>query len=416
MSLQGPFVVVATQPVPELVEAMATAGAFPIVETGPAEAKDAIAATQPAAIVVAECDLICDPAFADLLTCEIVQTVPFVPVVARIEHGCLSRYRDALPVAGASANTLVARLALALRTRALHAAVLRRSAMLQSDGRIVASVPPHDPLDDATIILAGRGRSYPALSVALGERAGLIGVLSIEAAARALRARETNGIVIGDGFPSRHVEALLEVIGSDVRFRDLPVALLDPAGRQASQQLQCLVQATSVVDLVTQFLPYVRLHAFTARLQRMMASLDLKGMLDPDTGLLRADVFARDLDRALHDAAARGVALSLARFSFPFGLDRRGERDTARLVSRLIRDADFACQDDDGSILVVFAETDLRHAHVVARRIAAVLKHTMLRPHGGEPLSPTVTLATRKSSDDVASLIARVTVPALAAE
>ena len=36
----------------------------------------------------------------------------------------------------------------------------------------------------ATILLLGRGGSYPALSVALGERMGVIGALSIEIAAK----------------------------------------------------------------------------------------------------------------------------------------------------------------------------------------------------------------------------------------
>ena len=95
----------------------------------------------------------------------------------------------------------------------------------------------------------------------------------------------------------------------------------------------------------------------------------------------------------------------------------RAEMDAARLVSRLVRNVDFGCRDDDGSVLVAFTETDLRHAHVVARRIASVLKHTMLTPEKKrQPIAPTVTLATRKASDSVASLLARVTAPAIAAE
>ena len=50
-----------------------------------------------------------------------------------------------------------------------------------------------------------------------------------------------------------------------------------------------------------------------------------------------------------------------------------------------------------------------RAAHVIARRIASVLKHTMLAPdikHGG--IETAVTLATLKPSDNVDSLIARV--------
>jgi hypothetical protein len=45
------------------------------------------------------------------------------------------------------------------------------------------------------------------------------------------------------------------------------------------------------------------------------------------------------------------------------------------LFSRLMRDIDFACQEQDGSIVAAVTETDLRIAHVIARRIASVLRH-----------------------------------------
>jgi hypothetical protein len=83
--------------------------------------------------------------------------------------------------------------------------------------------------------------------------------------------------------------------------------------------------------------------------------------------------------------------------------------DAARLFSRLVRSIDFACQEQDGSILAAFTETDLRSAHVVARRIASVLKHTMLSPdHDRHAIRPTVTLATLKPSDNLSTLVARV--------
>ena len=45
-----------------------------------------------------------------------------------------------------------------------------------------------------------------------------------------------------------------------------------------------------------------------------------------------------------------------------------------------MRHVDFACRTMDNSIFAVFTQTDLREAHVIARRIASVLKHTMLEP------------------------------------
>ena len=67
------------------------------------------------------------------------------------------------------------------------------------------------------------------------------------------------------------------------------------------------------------------------RLRRMLKSLDAKGMIDPDTGLLGHEAFWRDLNRAVDDAEKRGVGLSIARFSFAHG-DRRLSLDAARLV------------------------------------------------------------------------------------
>ena len=75
----------------------------------------------------------------------------------------------------------------------------------------------------------------------------------------------------------------------------------------------------------------------------------------------------------------------------------------------MVRNVDFGCRDDDGSILIAFTETDLRHAHVIARRIASVLKHTMLRLNSERPeISPAVTLATLKPADTLHTLLARV--------
>ena len=143
------------------------------------------------------------------------------------------------------------------------------------------------------------------------------------------------------------------------------------------------------------------LHAFGQRLKRMLKSLDAKGMIDPDTGLLAQDVFWRDLNRAVDDAEKRGAGLSIARFSFDRH-DRRLGLDAARLVGRLMRQVDFACREADNSIFAVFTETDLRAAHVVARRIASVLKNTMLAPDRKRAgIETEVTLATLKPTDSV---------------
>jgi hypothetical protein len=290
--------------------------------------------------------------------------------------------------------------------------VLRRTRLLATRGELPPELPRSDPLDEAVVLLAGRGRSYPALSVAVGERVGVIGALSVDNAARALHARAIDGVVIGDGFGPRIVEALLTVLAGDVRFRDLPVAMLGGHPGAAEQFAPHLPNFERIAEgpqrLVERFLPLVRLHAFAERLRRMLKSLDARGMIDPDTGLLAHEAFWRDLNRAVDDAEKRGIGLSIARFSFD-GSDRRSSLDAARLLSRLMREVDFACREADNSIFAVFTETDLRAAHVVARRIASVLKNTTMAPDRKRVgIEAAVTLATLRPTDSVDSLLARV--------
>jgi hypothetical protein len=161
----------------------------------------------------------------------------------------------------------------------------------------------------------------------------------------------------------------------------------------------------------------VRLQAFDGHLKRLLKSMETDGTLDPATGLFARHAFWNDLDRAVKDAESNGGCLSVARFSFEETNDGRAHLDAARLFSRLVRNIDFACQEQDGSILAAFTGTDLRSAHVVARRIASVLKHTMLSPdHDRNAIRPTVTLATLKPTDNLSTLVARLgTYPKVAA-
>ena len=156
--------------------------------------------------------------------------------------------------------------------------------------------------------------------------------------------------------------------------------------------------------------PLVRMHAFETRLKRMLKSLDAEGMFDPDTGLLTRDSFSRDLGKAVADASDRSLALSLARYSFDGAIDARSAIDAARLVTRLIRNIDFACRDEDGSILVAFTQTDLRSAHVVARRHRrrAQERHAHAASRLRQGRRRSVTLATLKNGDTIASLMQRV--------
>ena len=416
MALQGPFAVIADSPAPEVVDALRAAGAFPIIETTWTDAPSALAAVEPEAVILADAcpDGSRAAALADLLGEQRQEgSGLFMPVIARSRDDGAPSIPDAFAIAAnAPPQRLVRRLSTALRIRTLHGTVLRRMRTLASRGEQLPELSTADPLDEASVLVAGRGRSYPGLSVAVGERVGVVGALSVESAARALNVRDIDGMVIGDGFSPKIVEALLTVLAEDVRFRDLPVAVL--GGHPATIEPFAIELANleriseGPQRLVERFLPYVRAHAFSQRLKRMLKSLDAKGMLDPDTGLLAHDAFWRDLNRAVDDAEKRGVGLSIARFSFERH-DRRFILDAARLVGRLMRQVDFACREADNSIFAVFTETDLGAAHIVARRIASVLKNTMLAPEakkGG--IDTAVTLATLKPTDSIDSLIARV--------
>ncbi len=411
MSLQGPLIVVADRPATDLVDALSAAGAFPIVEAKWADAPTAFVAVKPAAVVIAEPGPPPSEASARMLCLQIATANGIiVPVIARAQGDQEAAIPIALPAdAALPVERLIARLQSAMRVRALHATVLRRIETFGAhDGRL-PPLPIGDALDEATVLIAGRGPLYPQLSVAMGERVKMLGALSVETAARHLNARDIDGIVVGDGFSPRMVEAFLTVLAQDTRFRNIPVAVIGEAPPEFAEALPNIDHVDGdPARLVARMVPLVRMHAFEARLKRMLKTLDADGMFDPQTGLHTPEAFWCELDRAAAEAGERGTALSLARLSFDAALDDRAGQDGARLLTRLIRDVDFACRDDDGAFLIAFTQTDLRSAHVVARRIAGVLKSAMLTPHGREKTAANVTLATLKSGDTRDSLMLRV--------
>jgi len=418
MSLQGPIVVVAEKRSSKLLEAISVAGAFPVIETSCADAAAAIAAADPTAIILADSRAATDAALAECLARDLTRKAPIVPVVACAGPEDTLSYRDALMIGReATPAAITARVASVLRVRTLHASFLRRAEAARAAGRTVPRISTTDPIEDATVILAGRGRTYPELSVGIGEHTGVIGVLTIEAAARFLKTRDADGLVIGDGFHPQSVEAVLTVVAEDSRFRDLPIGVI---GHQLSideRELPHLVFADDPHSLIVKILPLVRLHAFERRLRRTLENFDQDGITDPATGLLYHAAFIAELDRVMRDADLRSCGLSIARFTFDASFDNRAINDAARIIGKLMRGADFACRDDDGTILVAFAETDMRRAQAVTRRLSNVLKHTMVLPDNPRaPATPRVILTRRKAADTVASLLSRVTIPAVAAE
>ncbi len=410
MSLQGPIIVVADTPAPDLTEALRAAGAFPIVEAKWADAPTAFVAVKPSAVVIAEPGAPKSESSARMLCLQIATASgPIVPTVALAQGALDAAIPVALPAdASLPLERLIARLQSAMRVRALHATVLRRIESFAAQGGKLPALPVGDALDDATVLIAGRGPLYPALSVAIGERVNMVGGLSVETAAKHLASRDIDGIVVGDGFSPRMVEAFLTLLAQDTRFRDIPVAVIGEAAPDFADSLPNIDHVDGdPARIVARMLPLVRMHAFEARLKRMLKSLEAEGMFDPDTGLLTHDAFWHDLSKAIADAEDRSLALSIARFSFEGALDERASLDAARLVTRLTRNIDFATRDDDG-ILIVFTQTDLRSAHVVARRIAGSLKNALApaRPH--DAVAANVTLATLKAGDTLDSLMLRV--------
>jgi hypothetical protein len=404
MSQQGPIIVVADGDRPAFADPLAEAAAFPVVEIEWTGAQAAVEKLQPA-LIVAQISDGCADEFTALAN-SIEGAEPYVPLIA---IGALAAPpRNALPFDGSDSTfaRLPARANAALRVRTLHATVLRRLDDHSDQGPLL---PDTDPLLEATALLVGRGASYPALSVALGQEMGVIGALSIEAGAKHLSLRDIDGVVVGEGFSPRVIDAFLTVLSEDVRFRHLPVIVAGGlAGIQPRYELPNLeIIRGEPQQIVANAVPMIRQQAFENRLNRALQSLDAGGVLDPRTGLLTAEAFDKDFSRAVSDIATRGGGLSAARFSFENN-DARTSLDAARILSRLMRRMDFASLQADGSIIAAFAETDLRMANVIVRRLASVLKHTMLSADDKTRMDPHVTLATLKADDSAEALLERL--------
>src|SRR3954451_17404120 len=174
MSQQGPILLVSSGETSALAAALTNTKLFPIIETGWSDAADAVAGLQRAAMLVAG---EVGPQFA-ALAAQVAELRPYVPLIVVDPAGQLPPNALPLGFANGSIERLGARLRAALRIRSLHATVLRR---LTGDVTAQAALQAPDPLAEATLLLIGRGQTYAALSVALGERTGVVGALSVEA-------------------------------------------------------------------------------------------------------------------------------------------------------------------------------------------------------------------------------------------
>jgi hypothetical protein len=399
MSQQGPLLLVSNHGRPAFAAALDEAQMFPLIETNFADAARAVAQVQPSAVLADMSGA--DRAQFAALAAAIDARKPYLPLIAVNGEGALPENAIPFCASGGKFERLPLRLRAALRIRALHITVLRRLSEEPT-----SHLPDTDPAKDATVLLIGRGGAYPALSVVLGERMGVVGAFSIEAAANHLNTRDIDGIVIGEGFSARVVDAFLTVLSEDARFRNLPVVLTtdDLAPAYAMPNLEII--RGEPADIAANALPLIRQRAFEAQLGRTLRAIDAEGLLDPHTGLLAKSAFDRDFANAVTQTLADGGGLSVARFGFDLS-NLRAQLDGARIISRLMRQMDFGAVQDDGSVIVVFADTDLRDAHGIARRLSAVMRHTATDKRGGRS-DPTVTVAALMPGDSANSLLARL--------
>src|SRR5712675_67882 len=401
MSQQGPLIVVSTVPRPSFVTALDDAQMFPVIDAIWADASRAIEHVQPAAVLVAMA-AVAEPGI-EALAKQIAARKPYLPLIAVDPQTALPENAIPFSQTGGHFERLPARLRAALRIRILHATVLRR---LADDPALRTPLLDFDPVAGATALLIGPGAAYPALSVSLGERMGVVGALSIEAAAKHLNVRDIDGIVLGEGFSPRVVDAFITVLAEDVRFRNLPVVMTSDAVTPAYDLPNLEIIAGDPARVAANALPLIRQHAFEAYLSRTLRSIDAGGLLDPRTGLLMPAAFNRDFATAVHQTLARGGGLSAARFAFD-PAHERAQFDGARILSRLMRQMDFGAVQNDGSIVAVFAETDLRIAHMIARRLSSVMRHTTHGKRDARP-EPLVTLANLLPTDSVKSVLTRL--------
>ena len=409
MSQQGPILVVSTAKQPSFAATIGIGRLFPVVETEWADAVRAVEQVQPAAVLAATSDT--DAAGLSELATRVAARQPYLPLISvdpRIPHpdNVIPFFQSQIPQTQVSqtqggADRLQARLRAALRVRSLHATVMRRL-----EPATPMALSHIDPARDATVLLIGRGGAYPTLSVALGERTGVVGALSIEAAAKHLNVRDIDGIVLGEGFSPRVIDAFLTVLTEDARFRNLPIVLTGGDLAPAYDLPNLEVVSADAAEVVATALPLIRQHAFEAHLSRTLKAIDADGLIDARTGLLTPEAFERDFASAIYQTQQRGGGLSVARFAFD-PEHPRAQFDGARIISRLMRQMDFGAADADGSVVVVFAETDLKTAHTIARRLSSVMRHTS---HGQRDAraEPAVTVATLLPNDSAKSLRSRL--------
>src|SRR6185437_6966666 len=99
-----------------------------------------------------------------------------------------------------------------LRVREQHAAVLRRA-----DTATAEALTATDALDDATVLIVGRGLLSQEIASVLGRVKSVV-ALSVEGAAKQLNGRDIDGVIVGDGLSPLMIDAFLAALADDTQF------------------------------------------------------------------------------------------------------------------------------------------------------------------------------------------------------
>jgi len=242
-----------------------------------------------------------------------------------------------------SAERLIARLHSALRIQ--HPARRRAASLARGRHKEAGSgIVPPDLLEESTVLAWRAAAPHPALSLPIAQRAGLMGALSIDTAARYL-----NGPRRRRGGHWRWTGTGRDRSASDPARRERSVSrsaggVLNNATADDERLPNLVRVGADPARLVERILPFVRLHALRKPAYARLESARERRSDLPDTGLFAAQAFWRNLERAVRESEKTGSALSVARFTFEGLADRRAYVDAARLFSRLVRNTDFVCR------------------------------------------------------------------------
>src|SRR5690348_9004347 len=146
MPQQGPLLIASNTPRPAFASVLDEAQIFPIIETGFADAINAVAQVQPAAVLA---DMQgADAVQLEALAKQAAAQKPYLPLIAVRPEAPLPDNAIPFSLQAGKFDRLIARLNAALRVRSLHATVLRRLSE-----HTTTFLHNSDPAREATVLL-----------------------------------------------------------------------------------------------------------------------------------------------------------------------------------------------------------------------------------------------------------------------